>query len=159
RGFGLGALLGPLPGAGATVSAFGSYALEKRISRQPEKFGQGAIEGVAAPEAANNACAQTSFIPMLTLGIPVSPVMAMMLGALTMQWIVRGSRVRPSNPDRCWELIASMWVVNVILVVRNLPMIGLWVRLLKVPYHFLLPEVLTFSVVGVFTNNSNLPNL
>jgi TctA family transporter len=159
RGSILGSLLGPLPGAGATVSAFGAYAVEKRISRNPEKFGNGAIEGVAAPEAANNACAQTSFIPMLTLGIPVSPVMAMMLGALTIQGIVPGPRVITQNPDLFWGLIASMWVGNVMLVLLNLPLVGLWVKLLAVPYRFLFPAILAFSVIGVFSVNFNVLDL
>lgn len=159
RGSALGALLGPLPGAGATVSAFGAYAIEKRISKKPEQFGQGAIEGVAGPEAANNACAQTSFIPMLTLGIPVSPVMAMLLGALTIQGIVPGPRVITQNPDLFWGLVASMWVGNLMLLLLNLPLVGIWVRLLQVPYRFLFPAILAFSVIGVFSVNFNVVDL
>jgi TctA family transporter len=159
RGTALGSILGPLPGAGATVASFGSYALEKRISKHPETFGHGALAGVASPEAANNACAQTSFIPMLTLGIPVSPVMAMMLGALTIQGIAPGPTVITDNPTLFWGLIASMWIGNLMLVILNLPLIGIWVKLLSVRYNLLFPAILAFSVIGVFSVNYNIVDL
>jgi TctA family transporter len=159
RGTALGSILGPLPGAGATVSAFGAYAIEKKISKQPETFGQGALAGVASPESANNACAQTSFIPMLTLGIPVSPVMAMMLGALTIQGIAPGPTVINDNPTLFWGLIASMWIGNLMLVALNLPLVGMWIRLLTIPYKLLFPAILAFSVIGVFSLNYNVFDL
>jgi len=155
RGTALGSILGVLPGGGAVLSSFAAYTLEKRVSRQPETFGQGAIEGVAAPEAANNAGAQTSFIPMLTLGIPANPVMALMIGALIIQGITPGPNVVTDKPDLFWGLIASMWVGNLMLVLLNLPLIGIWVRLLTIPYHVLVPAILAFSAIGVYSINSN----
>jgi TctA family transporter len=151
RGTAIGSLLGALPGAGAVISSFSAYALEKKISRTPEHFGTGMIEGVAAPESANNACAQTSFVPMLTLGIPGSAVTALVLGALMIQGITPGPQVMTRNPDIFWGLIASMWVGNVFLVILNLPLIGIWVRLLRVPYAVMFPAIIIFSVIGVFS--------
>ncbi len=155
RGTALGSFLGILPGGGATLSAFASYALEKRVARDPSRFGSGAIEGVAGPEAANNAGAQASFIPMLTLGIPANAVMALMIGALTVQGIQPGPRVLQAEPLLVWGLIVSMWVGNLMLLIINLPLIGLWVRLLKVPYRLLFPAILVFCAVGAFTINNS----
>jgi TctA family transporter len=155
RGTGLGSVLGILPGGGATLSSFAAYTLEKKLSRHPERFGQGAIEGVAAPEAANNAGAQTSFIPMLTLGIPSNPVMALMIGALIIQGITPGPNVVTDEPELFWGLIVSMWVGNAMLVLLNLPLIGLWVRMLTIPYHLLFPAIVAFCCIGVYSVNSN----
>ncbi|MBS3651794.1 tripartite tricarboxylate transporter permease [Pseudaminobacter sp. 19-2017] len=155
RGTALGSALGVLPGGGAILASFASYALEKKISKSPDRFGQGAIEGVAGPEAANNAGAQTSFIPMLTLGVPANPVMALMIGAMIIQGIVPGPQVATSQPVLFWGLIASMWIGNLLLVVLNLPLIGLWVRLLTVPYTVLFPAILAFASIGVYSVNSN----
>jgi len=151
RGTALGALLGVLPGGGPTLGAFSSYTLEKRISRNPGEFGKGAVEGVAAPEAANNAAAQTSFIPMLTLGIPSNAVMALMVGAMIIQGIQPGPEVMTKKPDLFWGMIASMWIGNLMLVVINLPMIGMWVKLLTVPYRFLAPAILLFCCIGAYS--------
>ena len=139
RGTALGSFLGILPGGGALLASFGAYTLEKKISKHPEQFGKGAIEGVAAPEAANNAGAQTSFIPMLTLGIPGNAVMALMIGALMIQGIAPGPQVMNEKPELFWGLIASMWVGNLMLVILNLPLIGMWIKLLTVPYRYLYP--------------------
>jgi putative tricarboxylic transport membrane protein len=155
RGTTLGTLLGMLPGGGATLSAFASYTLEKKLSRRPGEFGKGAIEGVAGPEAANNAGAQTSFVPLLTLGIPSNVVMALMVGAMTIHNIQPGPQVMTSNPELFWGLIASMWIGNAMLIVLNLPLIGLWVKLLKVPYRFLYPAILVFCCIGVYSINNN----
>jgi TctA family transporter len=155
RGTGLGALLGILPGGGATLSSFASYAIEKRLAREPSRFGQGAVEGVAAPEAANNAGAQTSFIPLLTLGIPANAVMALMAGALTIHGIRPGPNVISEQPELFWGLIASMWIGNVMLVVINLPLIGIWVKLLTVPYRWLYPIILVFCCIGVYSVNNS----
>lgn len=155
RGSILGSALGTLPGAGSILSAFAAYMLEKRLSRTPEQFGKGAIEGVAAPEAANNAGAQTSFIPMLTLGLPTNPLMALMIGALMIHGITPGPDVIARKPDLFWGLIASMWVGNAMLVVLNLPLVGLWVSLLRIPYRLLMPSIVAFSIVGVFTVSGN----
>lgn len=154
RGTMLGSILGLLPGGGATMSSFASYALEKSISKTPEEFGKGSIKGVAGPEAANNAGAQTSFIPLLTLGIPENAVMALMIGAMMIHNIQPGPRVMISNPDLFWGLIASMWLGNLMLVVLNLPLIGIWTRLLKVPYRVLYPAILLFCAIGVFSVNN-----
>ena len=151
RGTMLGCLLGVLPGAGPMLASFTSYSVEKKLSRTPDKFGKGAIEGVAAPEAANNSGAQTSFIPMLTLGIPTSAVMALMIGAMTIMGIQPGPQVMTTNPSLFWGLITSMWVGNLMLVILNLPLIGIWVRLLTVPYRFLFPAIMAFCAVGVYT--------
>jgi putative tricarboxylic transport membrane protein len=155
RGTGLGSALGILPGGGAMLSSFAAYTLEKRLSRNRAEFGQGAIEGVAAPEAANNAGAQTSFIPMLTLGIPSNPVMALMIGALILQGITPGPNVVTDEPDLFWGLIVSMWVGNLMLVLLNLPLIGLWVRMLTIPYHLLFPAIIAFTAIGVYSVNNN----
>ena len=155
RGTLLGTALGMLPGGGATLSAFASYTLEKKISRRSAEFGHGAIEGVAGPEAANNAGAQTSFVPLLTLGIPSNVVMALMVGAMTIHNIQPGPQVMTSNPDLFWGLIASMWIGNAMLIVLNLPLVGLWVKLLKVPYRLLYPAILVFCCIGVYSINNN----
>ena len=155
RGTALGSVLGILPGGGALLSSFGAYSLEKKLSRHPERFGKGAIEGVAAPESANNAGAQTSFIPMLTLGIPGNAVMALMIGALMIQGIAPGPQVMTEKPDLFWGLIASMWVGNAMLIVLNLPLIGMWVKLLTVPYRFLFPSILVFMAIGVYSLSNN----
>ncbi len=159
RGTGLGSLLGVLPGGGATLSSFASYTLEKKLSKGPVRFGDGAIEGVAGPEAANNAGAQTSFIPMLTLGIPGNGVMALMIGALMIQGIQPGPSVMTTNPSLFWGLIASMWVGNLMLLVLNLPLVGLWVKLLSTPYHFMFPAILLFSAIGVYSINLSFVDL
>src|SRR5207302_11336969 len=137
RGTGLGSVLGVLPGGGATLSSFAAYALEKKVARDPSRFGRGAVEGVAGPESANNAGAQTSFIPMLTLGIPGNAVMALMIGALMIHGIQPGPQIMSERPTLFWGMIASMWIGNLMLVIINLPLIGMWVQLLKVPYRFL----------------------
>ncbi|MGB9149939.1 MAG: tripartite tricarboxylate transporter permease [Burkholderiales bacterium] len=151
RGTALGAVLGILPGGGAMLSSFAAYSLEKKISKNSAMFGKGAIEGVAAPEAANNAGAQTSFIPMLTLGIPSNPVMALMIGAMILQGIQPGPSVMTEQPTLFWGLVASMWIGNVMLLVLNLPLIGLWVKMISVPYHFLYPAILVFCAIGTFS--------
>ena len=155
RGTALGAFFGALPGAGPTIAAFSSYALEKKLTKRPELFGKGAIEGVAGPEAANNAAAQCAFIPTLALGIPGSATMALMLGALTIQGIAPGPQVMTQRPELFWGLIASMWIGNLMLVVLNLPLVGLWVRLLRVPYRLLFPAILTFMAIGVYSVNNS----
>jgi putative tricarboxylic transport membrane protein len=155
RGTALGSFLGILPGGGALLSSFAAYTIEKKVSRHPEEFGKGAIEGVAGPEAANNAGAQTSFIPMLTLGIPGNAVTALMIGALMIQGIAPGPQVMNENADLFWGLIASMWIGNLFLVVLNLPLIGIWIRLLQVPYRFLYPSILAFMAIGVFSLSNN----
>ena len=155
RGTVLGSLLGILPGGGHVLAAFAAYTLEKKVSSRPERFGQGAIEGVAAPEFANNAAAQTSFIPMLTLGIPANPVMALMIGAMIIQGITPGPAVAADEPALFWGLIVSMWLGNLLLVVLNLPLIRLWVWMLKIPYYVLFPAILTFSAIGVYSINNN----
>jgi putative tricarboxylic transport membrane protein len=154
RGTGLGALLGVLPGGGALLASFAAYTLEKNVAKPPRNFGHGDIRGVAAPEAANNAGAQTSFIPMLTLGIPGNPTMAMMIGALMVHGIAPGPRVMTDRPGLFWGLIASMWLGNLMLVILNLPMVGVWVRLLRVPYRLLYPAIIVFCCVGVYIINS-----
>ncbi|MBS7705517.1 tripartite tricarboxylate transporter permease [Chelatococcus asaccharovorans] len=151
RGTLLGSVLGVLPGGGALLSAFTSYAMEKKLSRTPERFGHGAMAGVAGPESANNAGAQTSFIPMLTLGIPSNPIMALMVGALILQGIIPGPNLITEQPKLFWGVIASMWVGNLILVILNLPLIGLWLKLLKIRPHFLFPTILGFSMIGVYS--------
>jgi len=151
RGTALGSILGVLPGGGATLSSFAAYALEKKVSSDPSRFGRGAVEGVAAPESANNAGAQTSFIPMLTLGIPGNAVMALMIGALTIHGIQPGPQIMTERPSLFWGMIASMWIGNLMLVVINLPLIGIWVQLLKVPYRFLYLAILLFCAIGVYT--------
>jgi TctA family transporter len=151
RGTALGSFLGILPGGGPALGAFSAYSLEKKLSKTPERFGKGAIEGVAGPESANNAAAQTSFIPLLTLGIPSNPVMALMIGAMIIQGIQPGPQVMKDKPDLFWGMIASMWVGNFMLVVLNLPLIGLWIKLLTIPYRYLYPAILTFCCIGVYS--------
>lgn len=159
RGIGLGSALGILPGNGAVLGAFASYAVEKRVAKDPSRFGRGAIEGVAGPESANNAGAQTSFIPLLTLGIPPNAVMAIMAGAMTIQGIIPGPQVIRTNPDLFWGMITSMWIGNVMLLIINLPLIGLWVRLLRVPYRLLFPAIVLFCCIGVFSINGAIFDL
>ena len=154
RGTGLGSILGLLPGGGATLASFASYTLEKRVSSRPSEFGEGAVEGVAGPESANNAAAQTSFIPMLVLGIPSNGVMALMMGAMMIHNIAPGPQVMTSNPELFWGLIVSMWVGNFMLLVLNLPLVGLWVRLVSIPYNFLYPAIMVFCVIGIFSTNN-----
>jgi TctA family transporter len=151
RGTSLGSLLGILPGGGALLASFAAYMVEKKIAKPPRAFGEGDIRGVAAPESANNAGAQTSFIPMLTLGIPSNPTMALMIGALMIQGIQPGPQVMTERPDLFWGLVASMWVGNLMLLVLNLPLIGVWVRLLAVPYRLLFPAIFVFCCIGVYT--------
>lgn len=153
RGSGLGALLGVLPGGGPTLAAFSAYVLEKKISNKQGTFGKGDIRGVAAPEAGNNAAAQTSFIPMLTLGLPSNATMALMIGAMTIHGIAPGPQVMTEQPALFWGLIVSMWVGNLLLLVINLPLVGLWVKLLKVPYRLLFPAIVLFCVTGVYVIN------
>jgi len=155
RGTAIGSFFGVLPGTGPAIASFGSYMVEKKLAADPSRFGKGAIEGVAGPESANNADAQCKFIPMLTLGLPASGVMALMLGALTIQGIQPGPEVMSTRPELFWGLIASMWIGNLLLVVLNLPMIGLWVRLLKVPYRLLFPAIMAFSAIGIFSVNNS----
>jgi TctA family transporter len=140
-----------LPGGGPVLASFSAYALEKKISRKPADFGQGAIAGVAGPEAANNAAAQTAFIPMLTLGLPSSAVMALMIGALMMQGLSPGPQLLNNNSQLFWGLIASMWIGNAMLVILNLPLIGIWVKLLSVPYRMLYPAILLICCIGVYS--------
>src|SRR5436853_2847196 len=151
RGTALGSFLGILPGGGALLASFGAYTLEKKMSRHPEQFGKGAIEGVAGPESANNAGAQTSFIPMLTLGIPSNAVMALMIGAVMTHGIRPGPQIMTERPEMFWGMIASMWIGNLMLLIINLPLIGMWVQLLKLPYRFLYLAVLLFCAIGVYT--------
>ena len=159
RGTLLGGILGILPGNGAVLGPFASYTLEKKLADDPSRFGQGAIEGVAGPEAANNAGAQTSFIPLLTLGIPPNAVMALMVGALTLHGIVPGPQVMTRMPDLFWGLIASMWIGNLMLLVINLPLIGLWVRLLQVPYRLMFVGIMLFCCIGVYSLNREVVDI
>ena len=154
RGTSLGAILGVLPGGGALLASFAAYTLEKNVARPPRHFGRGDIRGVAAPESANNAGAQTSFIPMLTLGIPGNPTMALMIGALMIHGIAPGPRVMTDRPGMFWGLIASMWIGNLMLVVLNLPLVGLWAKLLRVPYRLLYPAIIVFCCIGAYTINA-----
>jgi len=156
RGTALGSILGILPGGGAALAAFGAYALEKKVSKNRHEFGKGAIEGVAAPESANNAGAQMSFIPMLTLGIPSNPVMALMIGAMIIQGIQPGPSVMTEQPKLFWGLIVSMWLGNLMLLVLNLPLIGMWVRMITIPYRYLFPAIIVFCAIGVFSLNNNV---
>lgn len=158
RGTALGSCLGILPGGGALLSAFAAYTIEKKIKMKPGEvpFGQGNIRGVAGPEAANNAGAQTSFIPLLTLGIPPNAVMALMVGAMTIHNIQPGPQVMTSNPELFWGLIASMWIGNLMLVILNLPLIGIWIKLLSIPYRLLFPAIVLFCAIGVYTTNNNV---
>ena len=155
RGTALGSALGVLPGGGAILASFASYSMEKKLAAQPQRFGKGAIEGIAGPESANNAAAQTSFIPMLTLGIPASPVLALMIGALIVQGITPGPTVMLQQPALFWGLICSMWIGNAMLLVLNLPLVGIWVRLLTVRYHLLYPVIVGFCCIGVLSISNN----
>jgi putative tricarboxylic transport membrane protein len=155
RGTALGSLLGVLPGGGALLASFAAYTVEKKLAGTSGNFGKGDIRGVAGPESANNAGAQTSFIPMLTLGIPPNAVMALMVGAMTIKGIQPGPQVMTSNPQLFWGLIASMWVGNAMLVILNLPLIGIWIKLLTVPYRFLFPAITLFCCIGVYTLNNS----
>jgi putative tricarboxylic transport membrane protein len=155
RGSVIGFFLGILPGPSATIASFGSYALEKKISKHPEKFGTGAIEGVAGPEAANNAAVGGAFIPLLSLGIPANIVMALIFGALMIYGVQPGPLFIPQNPKLFWGLITSMYVGNAMLLILNLPLVGLWVKVLKIPYHLLFPLILLFCLIGVYTLNNN----
>jgi putative tricarboxylic transport membrane protein len=154
RGTGLGAVLGILPGNGAVLAPFAAYALEKKLAKDPTRFGRGAIEGVAGPESANNAGAQTAFIPLLALGIPPNAVMALMVGAMTIHGIIPGPQVITGRPTLFWGMVASMWIGNLALLVINLPLIGVWVRLLKVPYRLMFPAILLFCCIGIYSVNN-----
>jgi putative tricarboxylic transport membrane protein len=159
RGTAVGSFFGALPGTGPAISAFSAYMVEKKLAKDPSRFGKGAIEGVASPEAANNAAAQCAFIPTLTLGIPGSGVMALMLGAMTIQGIAPGPQVMTAKPELFWGLIASMWLGNFLLVVLNLPLVGMWVQLLKVPYRWLFPSIIMFCAIGNYSVNSSSMDL
>ena len=154
RGTILGSILGILPGGGAVIASFAAYTLEKKIAKDPSRFGRGAIEGVAAPESANNAAAQTSFIPLLTLGIPPNAVMALMVGAMTIHGIVPGPQVMQKQPELVWGMIASMWIGNLMLIIINLPLVGIWVRLLRVPYRLMFPCIVIFCAIGIYSVNN-----
>ena len=151
----IGAIIGILPGAGAVIASFAAYSVEKKFAKDPSRFGYGAIEGVAGPEAANNAAAQGAFIPLLTLGIPPNAVMALMVGAMTIHGIVPGPQVMTKQPELFWGMIASMWIGNLALVVINLPLVGLWVALLRVPYRLLFPSIVVFCCIGVYSINNS----
>jgi putative tricarboxylic transport membrane protein len=155
RGTILGSLLGILPGGGAVIASFAAYTFEKRIAKDPSRFGKGAIEGVAGPESANNAAAQTAFIPLLTLGIPPNAVMALMVGAMTIHGIVPGPQVMTKQPELFWGMIASMWIGNLMLVIINLPLVGVWVTLLRVPYRLLFPSIIVFCCIGIYSINNS----
>jgi putative tricarboxylic transport membrane protein len=155
RGTAIGSFFGVLPGTGPAIASFSSYMVEKKLAADPSRFGRGAIEGVAGPESANNADAQCKFIPMLTLGLPASGVMALMLGALQIQGIQPGPEVMTQRPELFWGLIASMWIGNLMLVILNLPLIGLWVKLLSVPYRLLFPAIMAFSAIGIYSVNNS----
>ncbi len=155
RGTLTGAILGILPGNGAVLGPFASYTMEKKLAKDPSRFGRGAIEGVAGPEAANNAGAQTAFIPLLTLGIPPNAVMALMVGAMTIHGIIPGPQVMTKNPELFWGMVASMWVGNLMLVIINLPLIGLWVKLLQVPYRMMFPAIMIFCCIGIYSINNS----
>jgi putative tricarboxylic transport membrane protein len=155
RGTFVGSVLGLLPGNGAVLGPFASYTLEKKLAKDPSRFGNGAIEGVAGPESANNAGAQTAFIPLLTLGIPPNAVMALMVGAMTIHGIIPGPQIMTKQPQLFWGMIASMWIGNLMLLVINLPLIGLWVRLLKVPYRLLFPAIVLLCCIGIYSINNS----
>ncbi len=155
RGTFIGSILGILPGNGAVLGPFAAYTVEKRLAKDPSRFGRGAIEGVAGPESANNAGAQTAFIPLLTLGIPPNAVMALMVGAMTIHGIIPGPQVMTRNPELFWGMVASMWVGNLMLVIINLPLVGIWVKLLKVPYRMMFPAILIFCCIGIYSINNS----
>ena len=148
-------MLGLLPGNGAVLGPFASYTVEKKLAKDPSRFGRGAIEGVAGPESANNAGAQTAFIPLLTLGIPPNAVMALMVGAMTIHGIVPGPQIMTKQPQLFWGMIASMWIGNLMLLIINLPLIGLWVRLLKVPYRLMFPSIVLLCCIGIYSVNNS----
>jgi putative tricarboxylic transport membrane protein len=156
RGTGIGAFFGSLPGTGQTIASFIAYATEKRVSRDPSRFGKGAIEGITAPEASNNAAAQTAFIPTLTLAIPGSATMALMLGALLIHGITPGPGFMGQYPEMFWGLVASFWIGNVLLVMLNIPLIGIWIRILQIPYHFLYPTIVVLICIGVYSVNNSI---
>jgi TctA family transporter len=156
RGTCVGTMLGILPGGGAALPPFAAYALEKKVSRHPERFGTGVIEGVAAPESANNAGAQTSFIPLLTMGIPTNPLMALMIGALMIQGIQPGPSMIRDQAALYWGVVASMWIGNLMLVVINLPLIGMWVSLLRIPYRLLFPAIILFCCIGAYASSNSV---
>lgn len=156
RGTGVGTILGILPGGGAALPPFAAYALEKKVSRRPERFGTGVIQGVASPEAANNAGAQTSFIPLLTMGIPTNPLMALMIGALMIQGIQPGPSMIHDQPALYWGVVASMWIGNLMLVVINLPLVGMWVSLLRIPYRLLFPAIILFCCIGAYASSNSV---
>ena len=156
RGTLIGLGLGILPGSGATVGSFAGYSLEKKVARDPSRFGKGAVEGVAGPESANNAAAQANFIPMLSLGLPANALMAMMIGALMIHGITPGPMVIEKQPVLFWGLVASMWIGNLMLVIINLPLIGIWVKLLQIPYRYLFPAILLFCCIGVYSLNNSI---
>jgi TctA family transporter len=156
RGTGVGTILGILPGGGAALPPFAAYALEKKVSRHPERFGTGIIQGVASPEAANNAGAQTSFIPLLTMGIPTNPLMALMIGALMIQGIQPGPSMIHDQPTLYWGVVASMWIGNLMLVVINLPLVGMWVSLLRIPYRLLFPAIILFCCIGAYASSNSV---
>ncbi len=155
RGTALGSILGILPGGGHVLSSFASYSMEKNLASNKAEFGHGAIQGVAGPESANNAAAQTSFIPLLTLGIPAHPVMALIVGAFILQGITPGPNVINTQPALFWGIIASMWIGNVLLVILNLPLIGIWVKMLTIPYRILFPAIVLFAAIGCYSINNN----
>ena len=159
RGTAIGSILGILPGNGAVLGPFASYAMEKKLAKDPSRFGKGAIEGVAGPESANNAGAQTAFIPLLTLGIPPNAVMALMVGAMTIHGIIPGPQVMTKNPELFWGMIASMWIGNAMLVIINLPLVGIWVKLLKVPYRLMVPAILIFCSIGIYSINNSIQDV
>lgn len=155
RGTAIGSFFGTLPGTGNTIASFMSYAVEKRIAREPERFGKGAVEGICAPEAANNAADQTSFIPTMTLGIPGSPVMALILGVLIIHGIQPGPTLVIERPEMFWGLVMSFWIGNLLLLILNIPLIGLWIRVLQIPYHLLYPSIIMFICIGVYSVNNS----
>lgn len=156
RGTAVGSVTGPLPGVGAVLAAFSSYALEKKLSKKPEEFGKGAIEGVAGPESANNACAQTSFIPLLTMGLPGSPLMSLMIAAMLVHGVQPGPQIITDHSAMFWGVIASMWIGNLILLLLNLPLIGIWVRVLQIPVSMLYPAILIFVCIGAYSLRNNV---
>ncbi len=155
RGSGIGSFFGALPGTGGVIAAFMSYAVEKKVSREPQRFGKGAIEGIMGPEAANNSADQTAFIPTLTLGIPGNVVMALMIGALTIHGIVPGPQLMVKEPELFWGVLMSFWIGNLLLLILNIPLIGVWIRILAVPYHYLYPAILMFVAIGVYSVNNS----
>jgi TctA family transporter len=159
RGSALGSFFGVLPGTGSTVASYISYAVEKRVSKTPERFGYGAIEGVSGPEASNNAAAQTAFVPTMTLGIPGDPLMALMLSAMVIQGIQPGPQMVTERPDVFWGLIASFWVGNLFLLLLNIPLVGIWIRLLSVPYRLFFPALLFFVCIGVYSSGNSLTDV